>query len=148
MKTTTVVAAAAFSFAGLAAANPAAEPQGFGGWWAKRPGFRTVIATATATVTVGMPSPTPAPGNGGTKPDDNTPAPVNPPKEDCPTTGGGGGSGKGNFPFVFTSTYSVIATPDQVINGTVVAPGEPGAIGLYNYGINTVLDVICYVSFS
>ena len=142
MKTTTILAATAFTFAGFAAATPVAEPQGRPGWWFKRPGF-------------GKPAAVPAPDNGGSKPDDNTPAPVNPPKDDCPTTGGGGGGGGGssggakdNFPFVFTSTYSVIATPDQVINGTVAAPGEPGARGIYNYGINTILDVICYVSNS
>ena len=49
-------------------------------------------------------------------------------------------------PFFFTSTYQVVATPDQVINGTTRTPGEPGAIGYYNYGINSELDVICYVS--
>ncbi|KAK5693047.1 hypothetical protein LTR97_010523 [Elasticomyces elasticus] len=34
--------------------------------------------------------------------------------------------------------------PDQVINGTVPTPGEPGAIGYYDFGINSKLDVICY----
>ncbi|KIV96835.1 hypothetical protein PV10_00652 [Exophiala mesophila] len=136
MKTTTILAAAACTFAGFAAATPVAEPQGRPSWWFKRPGFSKPT-----------PAPVPAPDNGGSTPDDNTPAPVSPPKDDCPTTGGGGGSSGGakdNFPFVFTSTYSVIATPDQVINGTQVTPGEPGARGIYNYGINTILDVICY----
>ena len=49
-------------------------------------------------------------------------------------------------PFHFTSVYHVVATPDQVINGTKSTPGEPGAIGYFNYGINVDLDVICYVS--
>lgn len=56
--------------------------------------------------------------------------------------------GKGcDSPFEFTSTYHVIATPQQVFNGTpaVSTPGQPGAIGYYNYGINSHLDVICYV---
>merc|ERR1712014_105668 len=45
----------------------------------------------------------------------------------------------------FTSTYSVVATPDQVINtDQMPAPGEPGAVGYYNYGINSKDDVICY----
>jgi len=48
-------------------------------------------------------------------------------------------------PFEFTSVYKVVATPDQVINGTVVTPGEPGAIGYFNFGINSYLDTICYV---
>jgi hypothetical protein len=51
-------------------------------------------------------------------------------------------------PFTFTSTYHVVANPDQVYNGSnpaVSTPGQPGAIGYYNYGINSELDVICYV---
>ncbi|KAK3621700.1 hypothetical protein LTR56_022464 [Elasticomyces elasticus] len=47
-------------------------------------------------------------------------------------------------PAFFTSTYQIITTPDQVINGTVPTPGEPGAIGYYDFGINSKLDVICY----
>ena len=53
---------------------------------------------------------------------------------------------KDDSPFHFTSTYKVVAVPEEVINGTSVTPGEPGAIGYYNYGINSDLDVICYVS--
>jgi hypothetical protein len=54
------------------------------------------------------------------------------------------------FPFDFTSTYAVVATPDQVVNGTasVSTPGEPGAIGYYNYGIQSDLDLICWVRLS
>jgi hypothetical protein len=55
-------------------------------------------------------------------------------------------SDKGGYPFQFSSTYKVVATPDQVINGTTATPGEPGAIGYFNYGINSELNVICYVS--
>ncbi|RVX67546.1 hypothetical protein B0A52_08899 [Exophiala mesophila] len=51
---------------------------------------------------------------------------------------------KDDSPFHFTSTYKVVAVPEEVINGTSVTPGEPGAIGYYNYGINSDLDVICY----
>jgi hypothetical protein len=50
-------------------------------------------------------------------------------------------------PFDFTSTYHVTATPRQVYNTATPptsAPGEPGAIGYYNYGINADLDTICY----
>lgn len=52
------------------------------------------------------------------------------------------------FPFKFTSTYEIVATPDQVVNSTqnIPTPGEPGAIGYYNYGIQSELDLICYVS--
>lgn len=58
----------------------------------------------------------------------------------------GGNWNKAPEVFEFTSTYNVIATPDQVIgtNGQP-APGQPGAIGYYNYGINSYLDTICYV---
>ncbi|KIW10735.1 hypothetical protein PV08_10034 [Exophiala spinifera] len=58
--------------------------------------------------------------------------------------GGGGWAGWKDSPFHFTSTYNVIATPDQVINGTKSTPGEPGAKGYYNYGINSQLETICY----
>ena len=55
----------------------------------------------------------------------------------------------GQGPFTFTSTYNLIATPDKVINAeNATAPGETGAIGYYNYGINSELDIICYVSFA
>jgi hypothetical protein len=50
-------------------------------------------------------------------------------------------------PFEFSSTYHVVATPDQVFNTTTPptsTPGEPGAIGYFNYGINAKLDTICY----
>lgn len=50
-------------------------------------------------------------------------------------------------PFHFTSTFNLVATPDQVVDAdSVAAPGESGAIGYYNYGINSELDIICYVS--
>ncbi|KAF2770362.1 hypothetical protein EJ03DRAFT_244642, partial [Teratosphaeria nubilosa] len=47
-------------------------------------------------------------------------------------------------PFFFTSTYKVIATPDQVVNGTTPTGGLPDAIGYYNLGINSAADIICY----
>lgn len=54
----------------------------------------------------------------------------------------------GSFgPFEFTSTYNLIATPDRVVNAdSESAPGEAGSMGFYNYGINSKLDIICYVS--
>lgn len=37
-----------------------------------------------------------------------------------------------DFPFCFTSTYQIVATPDQVVNANNTAtPGEQGAIGYY-----------------
>jgi hypothetical protein len=49
--------------------------------------------------------------------------------------------------FYFDSEYYVKATPDQVI-GTdgVPAPGQPGAKGIFKYGINVAENTICYVS--
>ncbi|KAE9977925.1 hypothetical protein Vi05172_g6756 [Venturia inaequalis] len=48
-------------------------------------------------------------------------------------------------PFSFTSTYTIIANPNEVINTTgSPVPGQPGAIGYFNYGINSLLDIICY----
>ncbi|KAK3066611.1 hypothetical protein LTR53_016977 [Teratosphaeriaceae sp. CCFEE 6253] len=63
------------------------------------------------------------------------------------STGGKKGAWKGGKDWTdiaFTSTYSCVATPDQVINGTTPTPGEPGAIGYYDFAINSDLDVICY----
>jgi len=127
MKTITVAATVAVSLAGIVAANPIAEPQGFGGFFNRRP-------AVTVTVSVPAPNPTQSPSSAGnTKP------------AESPKSAGGKGPA---FPFYFTSTYAVIATPDQVINGNTSAPGEPGAIGLYDYGINSDLEVICYVSIN
>jgi hypothetical protein len=48
-------------------------------------------------------------------------------------------------PFYFTSTYSVFATPDQVVNATnAFTGGLAGALGYFNYGINSYENVICY----
>jgi hypothetical protein len=51
-------------------------------------------------------------------------------------------------PFTFTSTFNLVATPDRVVNGTTPTPGEAGSMGFYNYGINSELDIICYVSIA
>lgn len=50
--------------------------------------------------------------------------------------------------FDFDYVYKVVATPDQVRNGTTPAPGQPGAVGYYNFGINVAANTICYVSHS
>lgn len=49
--------------------------------------------------------------------------------------------------FYFDAEYVVKATPDQVIanNGTAVS-GQPGAKGIFKYGINVHENTICYVS--
>ncbi|KAF2720903.1 hypothetical protein K431DRAFT_208167, partial [Polychaeton citri CBS 116435] len=44
----------------------------------------------------------------------------------------------------FTSNYHVIATPDQVVNGTTPTGGLAGAKGFYDLGVNTDLNLICY----
>ncbi|KAI9651616.1 MAG: hypothetical protein M1831_000576 [Alyxoria varia] len=49
--------------------------------------------------------------------------------------------------FNFTSTFSIVATPDQVVNGTtdpVFTGGLPGCTGFFNFGLNSELDLICY----
>jgi hypothetical protein len=48
--------------------------------------------------------------------------------------------------FTFDKTFVVKAEPSQVRNGTVPAPGQPGAKGLFKYGINVEENTICYVS--
>ena len=48
-------------------------------------------------------------------------------------------------PDSFTSAFTVMATPDQVINNDgVAAPGQPGATGQFNFRINSDLEIICY----
>ncbi|KAH8601032.1 hypothetical protein B0O99DRAFT_649082 [Bisporella sp. PMI_857] len=59
-----------------------------------------------------------------------------------PGTGAGGKSR--SFPFIFTSTYKVVATGSEVINGTTPTPGPRDAVGYFNYGINSKEDTICY----
>ena len=56
------------------------------------------------------------------------------------------GPGPEGGPQKFTSFYHVTATPEQVINGTTPTPGEPGAVGHYNFAIDSKSDTICYVS--
>jgi hypothetical protein len=47
--------------------------------------------------------------------------------------------------FSFDQTYAVKATPSQVRNGTTAVPGQPGAKGLFKFGINVKENTICYV---
>ena len=47
--------------------------------------------------------------------------------------------------FSFDKTFIVKADPDQVRNGTTAVPGQPGAKGLFKYGINVEMNTICYV---
>ena len=61
-----------------------------------------------------------------------------------PGTGAGKSGACRNGPFKFTSTYSIVATPDQVVNGTTPTGGLPGCTGFYDFGINADLDLICY----
>jgi len=50
-----------------------------------------------------------------------------------------------SFPFDFTSTAMAWAGPDQVVNNSQVAvPGLPGGYGEFQFGLNSVQDVICY----
>lgn len=65
---------------------------------------------------------------------------------DCGGEGGGygGGYGGGDGVFDFTSTQFVEATPDQVVNGTTPTGGLSGALGTYNFGLNSQTNTICY----
>lgn len=48
-------------------------------------------------------------------------------------------------PASFTSAFTVMATPDQVINTEGVAtPGQEGATGEFTFRINSDLEIICY----
>jgi len=48
-------------------------------------------------------------------------------------------------PSSFTSAFTVMATPEQVLNADAVAtPGEAGAAGTFNFRVNSDLDIICY----
>jgi len=48
-------------------------------------------------------------------------------------------------PDSFTSAFTVMATPDQVVDGDGnAAPGQEGAMGQYNFRINSDLEIICY----
>ncbi|KAH5649628.1 hypothetical protein HBI51_095100 [Parastagonospora nodorum] len=47
--------------------------------------------------------------------------------------------------FYYDAEYYVKATPDQVIaNSGAPAPGQPGAKGIFKYGINVAENTICY----
>ena len=48
--------------------------------------------------------------------------------------------------FEFQMSMAVLATPDQVRNGTDPLPGQAGAMGMYKFGFNAAADTICYVS--
>lgn len=51
--------------------------------------------------------------------------------------------------FYFDAEYYVKATPDQVIaTSGAPTPGQPGAKGIFKYGINVAENTICYVSQS
>ncbi|GAB2451613.1 hypothetical protein HD599_002454 [Conyzicola lurida] len=48
-------------------------------------------------------------------------------------------------PSSFTSAFTVMATPDQVLNADAVAtPGEAGATGQFTFRVNSDLEIICY----
>ncbi|GKU02530.1 hypothetical protein FLAG1_04642 [Fusarium langsethiae] len=50
-----------------------------------------------------------------------------------------------NVPFTFTSTWEVVATPNQVVNAeNEFTGGLKGSKGLFKFGINSHEDIICY----
>lgn len=46
--------------------------------------------------------------------------------------------------FAFTSMHSINAIPEEVVNGTDPTGGLAGASGIFNFGINSVANMICY----
>ncbi|KAH7154827.1 hypothetical protein B0J13DRAFT_521003 [Dactylonectria estremocensis] len=49
------------------------------------------------------------------------------------------------IPFEYTSTFNIIATPDQVVGTDNIATGGlANAKGIFNFGLNSKEDVICY----
>ncbi|MTD17359.1 CHRD domain-containing protein [Nakamurella sp. YIM 132087] len=48
-------------------------------------------------------------------------------------------------PATFTSAFTAMATPDMVVNAdNVPTPGTAGAMGTFNYRINSDLEIVCY----
>ena len=91
----------------------------------------------------------PAPPGGYPPPKDGYPAPPGgypPPAGGYPPPEGGYPSppSRGKGAFDFTSTYHIVATPDQVVNGTTPTGGLSGVTGYYDFGINSDLDLICW----
>ncbi|WPG98167.1 Hypothetical protein R9X50_00095300 [Acrodontium crateriforme] len=48
------------------------------------------------------------------------------------------------FPYEFTSTYHVVATPDQVVNGTTQTGGLTGVKGFYELYLNSDDNLMCH----
>jgi hypothetical protein len=46
--------------------------------------------------------------------------------------------------FHFTSTQSIHALPENVVNETTPTGGLAGASGIFNFGINSEMNMICY----
>lgn len=46
--------------------------------------------------------------------------------------------------FTFTSTHTIHALPENVVNGTTPTGGLAGASGTFNFGINSHANMICY----
>ncbi|SFP92618.1 CHRD domain-containing protein [Geodermatophilus dictyosporus] len=62
-------------------------------------------------------------------------------------TGGGAASAETEVaePATFTSAFTAMAAPDQVVDPDgVPTPGTPGASGTFTYRINSDLEIICY----
>lgn len=49
-----------------------------------------------------------------------------------------------NEPDSFTSTFTVLATPDQVVGQNGIIPGQPCASAVFTLRINSELDILCY----
>lgn len=50
-----------------------------------------------------------------------------------------------SVPFGFTSTFNIIATPDQVVGAdNVPTGGLANSKGIFKFGLNSHEDIICY----
>lgn len=47
-------------------------------------------------------------------------------------------------PDTFTSAFTVMASPDNIVGPDGPVPGEPGATGTFDFLINSDLEIICY----
>ncbi|KAL8964120.1 MAG: hypothetical protein Q9183_004684 [Haloplaca sp. 2 TL-2023] len=54
------------------------------------------------------------------------------------------GTSTPNPVFNFTSTYHIEATPDQVVNGTTPTGGLKGCHGIYDIGLISDINAICF----
>ena len=100
-----------------------------------------LLAILSASVAVAAPTP------GDHKPSYNKDQYKKDCKADWEQKWKGDGWKKDEKLFYFDAEYYVKATPDEVISTAgAPTPGQPGAKGIFKYGINVAENTICYVS--